>query len=205
MLDAGCGTGFLLERLLDRGLECIGLDISEGMLSVARARLAEKVGLVQGDVRNIPFRSQAFDLVICSRVVSHIKNAASALIELERVAAPGAAIVITDLDPAHNYDFTKIPIKNRNLKVETFKHSPQMLISEAEHLGLHRVREEYIGGPALNWMPPSNVLTSIDRSGMRGVGFMLVFRKHGRLQADVDKLKKEAFTTEKADGMDQRP
>src|SRR5947209_19363908 len=40
VLEVGCGTGRIVERLARTGLEVIGIDTSEAMLSAARARLA---------------------------------------------------------------------------------------------------------------------------------------------------------------------
>jgi len=41
VLEPGCGSGRMLEALARRGLEAVGLDLSEGMVAYARGRLEE--------------------------------------------------------------------------------------------------------------------------------------------------------------------
>ncbi|MEM1509381.1 MAG: class I SAM-dependent methyltransferase [Thermofilaceae archaeon] len=61
VLDAGCGTGMLLEALEVYG---VGLDSSKGMLQVAKRRLTGRlVDLVQADAEKMPFRSCSFAAV----------------------------------------------------------------------------------------------------------------------------------------------
>ncbi|ELP63509.1 class I SAM-dependent methyltransferase [Streptomyces turgidiscabies] len=83
-LDLCCGTGAGLE-VLDRvcGESVTGIDISAGMLEVARRRVGEggraggpRVALVRGDARALPFGSvpsvaSAFDLVVSFGAFGH--------------------------------------------------------------------------------------------------------------------------------------
>jgi SAM-dependent methyltransferase len=64
VLDMGCGTGRHIERLLDRGLNCDGFDLSANMLEQARQRLGDRqVRLSQADVTS--FRgNETYDLVV---------------------------------------------------------------------------------------------------------------------------------------------
>jgi SAM-dependent methyltransferase len=57
--DLGCGPAFDGARFAARGLHVIGLDLSEGMLSVANEQLPGR--LVQGDLRSLPFVSGQLD------------------------------------------------------------------------------------------------------------------------------------------------
>ncbi len=63
VLDLACGTGGLTRSLTARGLNVTGLDGSEDMLAVARARLPG-VPLVRGDLRDFALPGQ-FDLITC--------------------------------------------------------------------------------------------------------------------------------------------
>lgn len=72
MLDAGCGTGLITERLRGRGRFVVGVDFSKGMLQRARERLALRgVDLVLGDIEHLPFRPRSFDLVLCLTVLQN--------------------------------------------------------------------------------------------------------------------------------------
>ena len=43
-LDLGCGTGVLCEKLREGGMEVMGMDLSENMIAIARARQPESRG-----------------------------------------------------------------------------------------------------------------------------------------------------------------
>ena len=63
-LDLGCGTGVLCEVLHDHGIRASGMDLSEGMIAIARSSRPD----IHYDVANmITYRPDArFDLVTCT-------------------------------------------------------------------------------------------------------------------------------------------
>jgi predicted TPR repeat methyltransferase len=96
VLDAGCGTGVLGQWLGLIGLGPVeGLDISEGMLEVARARggYAALHRLALGGA--LPFEDARFAAVISTGVFTTGHVGAEALPELLRVTAPGGPMVLT--------------------------------------------------------------------------------------------------------------
>lgn len=62
-LDAGCGTGVLMEQVAEQGWQSVGIDISPTMLRVARCR-RELEHLARADLCALPFRNR-FHLVTC--------------------------------------------------------------------------------------------------------------------------------------------
>jgi SAM-dependent methyltransferase len=62
LLDVGCGTGSGLVPMLERGYVATGVDVSPGMLRVARAKLGDGVALHEADMRALPALG-TFDLV----------------------------------------------------------------------------------------------------------------------------------------------
>lgn len=70
VLDAGCGEGFFLERLIQKN--CVGLDISVSRLKRACERVPD-ADLVLGDLYHLPFRANLFDCVICCDVLEHLE------------------------------------------------------------------------------------------------------------------------------------
>lgn len=69
VLELGCGTGRIAVPLGRAGAHLVGIDRSEAMLSrasrrISRARLANHVQLVRGDIRHLPFPSSAFQVVM---------------------------------------------------------------------------------------------------------------------------------------------
>src|SRR5437867_7139841 len=74
ILDAGCGTGANLRVMLRSGSEPVGLDLSRGMLNVARRRFVS-VPLAQADLNeDLPLHSEVFDAVLCALVGEHLTN-----------------------------------------------------------------------------------------------------------------------------------
>jgi SAM-dependent methyltransferase len=85
VLDAGCGNGRDLPFFAARGLEPVGLDLSTGMLTIARSRFAGP--LIQGDLRALPFADGAFTGVWACASLLHLKKVdlPQALAEIGRV------------------------------------------------------------------------------------------------------------------------
>lgn len=96
VLDAGAGTGLLGDLLTIAGYpNAFGVDISQAMLTAADGRGCYR-GLVRADLTTeLPFRSGIFAAAVSSGVFTTGHVGPSALDELLRVSAPGAAIVIT--------------------------------------------------------------------------------------------------------------
>jgi len=99
-LDAGCGTGvFLLplaRKLAPQGAHVVGLDLAEGTLGVARARVAAEglpVECLIGDVEALPFDDGAFDLVLANYMLYHVPDLDRAIAELRRVLRPGGTLL----------------------------------------------------------------------------------------------------------------
>jgi SAM-dependent methyltransferase len=74
VLDAGCGTGSYLGRLCAARSRAVGLDVSRGMLRVAR-RNAPRAALARADLnRAFPVRAAAFDAVLSALVSEHLTD-----------------------------------------------------------------------------------------------------------------------------------
>lgn len=99
ILDVGCGTGNHLIPLAKRGYNVSGIDISEEMLAIARARSKKdglSVELNEADLRRFDLKSK-FDVCICMfAVLGYInKNADihSALCAIRKHLHPGGLFV----------------------------------------------------------------------------------------------------------------
>ena len=69
VLDMGCGTGRQALYLSKAGIRVVGVDRSPAMLAQARKKTPDSVGLVQGDLRELGFKDDAFDAVLFSFVL----------------------------------------------------------------------------------------------------------------------------------------
>jgi len=72
VLDAGCGLAQGSALLIQSGaLEVVGVDSAEAIVEAARAQAPSGVRIEHADILNLPFGSQAFDVVVCFDVIEH--------------------------------------------------------------------------------------------------------------------------------------
>ena len=99
ILDAACGTGHYLKAACEAGSFSVGLDVSGGMLNVAR-REVPNVSLAQADLdEGLPFRSGVFDVVLCTLVSEHLTNLPVFFEEAARVLAQEGRFVFSAFHP----------------------------------------------------------------------------------------------------------
>lgn len=97
LLDVACGTGVVARECARRGATVTGLDLNEGMLSVA-ARIAPDIDWRQGDAQDLSFDDEAFDTVVCQFGLMFFPEREKALAELWRVLAPGGQFAVSTWD-----------------------------------------------------------------------------------------------------------
>ena len=107
LLDAGCGTGNYSAALAGLVGRVTAIDFSEGMLAIAKAKLAHearanRISFHQGSVDALPFPAQTFDAVMFNQVLHHLEDGgdttyqghARALAEAHRVLRPGGVLLV---------------------------------------------------------------------------------------------------------------
>jgi SAM-dependent methyltransferase len=93
-LDAGCGTGFQTALLDSLGYRAHGVDLSSGLLAVARARLPA-AALVRARLESLPYADACFDAITCcGSTLSFVPEPATAVLELGRVLRPGGRLLL---------------------------------------------------------------------------------------------------------------
>ena len=99
VLDVGCGTGMLSERLLGAFPSCrlTGVDLSPAMVERARARLAGRAEVREADAERLPFHDGAFDLVVCNDSFHHYPDPDRAAFQMWRLLRKGGALVLGDV------------------------------------------------------------------------------------------------------------
>jgi ArsR family transcriptional regulator len=122
ILDAGTGTGRMLELLSPHIARGLGIDVSPEMLTIARERLARagasNCQVRRGDVYRLPFTdgdlNSGFDAVLFHQVLHYLDDPQAALREAIRVAKPGGRILIADFAP-HELEFLREEHAHRRL------------------------------------------------------------------------------------------
>jgi SAM-dependent methyltransferase len=98
ILDAGCGTGIMLQQMEHLG-HAEGVDISEEALAFCRQRGLENIR--RADVLQLPFAAGSFDIVTGLDIVEHLDDDVRALREWSRVLKPGGRVFL--FAPAHRW------------------------------------------------------------------------------------------------------
>lgn len=92
VLDAGCGSGRMLDTLRRFG-DVAGVDMRSASVDFARER--GHADIHQGVVEELPWPDAAFDLITCLDVLEHTVDDRVALRELLRVTRPGGHLLVT--------------------------------------------------------------------------------------------------------------
>jgi demethylmenaquinone methyltransferase/2-methoxy-6-polyprenyl-1,4-benzoquinol methylase len=153
VLDLGCGTGRLGERLLGRST-VVGVDVSRAMLLAARQRLDGRVGLIQGSAFHLPFADATFGGAVSGFVLRNLDELPAAFTELARVLKAGAGAALVDITEP----------RSRPLRAAFdayFRMAAPALGSLAGHRGAYR----YLVRSLRHLPPPNEVCGLLERSG----------------------------------------
>jgi SAM-dependent methyltransferase len=132
ILDLGCGPGGLAVELVARLPEAriIGLDLSPSMIERAKRHESEggRLRFIVGDVADLPFEAETFDVVVSTLSLHHWAEPAASLAEIRRVLRPGGFALL--------YDFQLITLESTALAD----------VSRTAGLRLGDLRREPLGG-----------------------------------------------------------
>jgi SAM-dependent methyltransferase len=136
-LDVGCGTGYDLHRLHDRGFDVAGVEPDGDMR--ARARRANPgVEVIDGDAARLPFADGRFDFASAIEVLRYLPDPRAAVAELARVLRPGGVAFVT---AAPRWSLSGYALLNQltgRIKVPTFVGGKQSFLSAGEAEALFR-------------------------------------------------------------------
>src|ERR1700683_1610837 len=106
LLDIGCGPGTItadLAALVPEG-EVVAIDLAPGILEDARAeaerRQLANLSFEVGDVYQLAFADNSFDVIHAHQVLQHLADPVAALTEMRRVCPPGGLVAARDGDYA---------------------------------------------------------------------------------------------------------
>ncbi|MGC4086429.1 MAG: methyltransferase domain-containing protein [Polyangiaceae bacterium] len=96
VLEVGCGTGLLLRRIALFAKNARGVDLSPGMLALAKER---GLDVVEGSATALPFPEHSFDVACSFKVLAHVREIETALAEMARVTRPGGHVIAEFYNP----------------------------------------------------------------------------------------------------------
>jgi ubiquinone/menaquinone biosynthesis C-methylase UbiE len=96
VLEVGCGTGLVLERIRAFAKTARGVDLSPGMLERARAR---GLDVTEGSATALPFADASFDVACSFKVLAHVEDIGRALSEMARVVRPRGVVLAEFYNP----------------------------------------------------------------------------------------------------------
>jgi SAM-dependent methyltransferase len=92
LLDIACGSGYAASVAAGRGAQVSGLDASEALIAIARARTPAADFRV-GDMFALPFEDDCFDVAVSFNGIW--KGCEEALVQARRVVRPGGLVGLT--------------------------------------------------------------------------------------------------------------
>lgn len=98
ILDAGCGTGYFSRRFAQDGHSVVGVDLDPAATAYARASQTPPLSCVVADMAALPFADRSFDCVISVTALCFVKDEATTMREIVRVARRRFALGLLNRD-----------------------------------------------------------------------------------------------------------
>jgi len=132
--DVGCGPGRVAAFMAERGLDVVGVDVSQAMLAVARTAHPH-VKFEEGQLDALPIETGVLAGAVCwySIIYTPPDRLTKAFGELTRVLMPGGYLLLAfqaEGEPVHRVD-----AQGTHLPLTSYRHSVQELVSCLEDSG----------------------------------------------------------------------
>ncbi|MFH1311968.1 MAG: class I SAM-dependent methyltransferase [Candidatus Eisenbacteria bacterium] len=181
ILDVGCATGRLLNRLAAAGARTLaGSDLAPRILEVARAKMMDRG--VEADLRSadaegsLPWSTDSFDVVTLTGVLHHFFRPRRALAEIRRVLRPGGRLIVCDacfFSPVRE-------IFNLCLRVQPHEGDYHFYAVQQAGDLLTECRWDVVSCQRLGWWSYGVVGVNAREGGAAGKGANTVMTRNGR-------------------------
>ena len=212
VLEVGCTNGFTsleIARLIN--CKVWGIDLNKSSIDNAKSRVkSEKVTFMVADAINLPFKSNFFDMVVCSNATSFIKKKDEAIKEYFRVTKPWGFVAACPmyyvkvppkkiLNKVSKIIQNKIDVKTKNDWLTLFKKSGFEIYFVKDYLfdyqskkSINNLVKETVSKPHMLLLPKSvrNIMASrwknilsIFNSNLSYVGYsIIILRKREEVE-----------------------
>lgn len=139
VLDAGCGTGLLIECIAKLARLVVGIDFSRQMVKLSKYKLrnSNNVELICADVDYLPFRDLIFDQVFAVTLLQNVPDPIRSLQEISRVIKTDGNLIITGLKKNFiRQSFTKM-MKKVGLETVIFIDREEEI---KDYIGVYKLR-----------------------------------------------------------------
>lgn len=123
VLDIGCGTGRTIHALKDK-CQIEGCDISEEMLIVARRKNPNVKFKNQDISKGLEYKEKEFHSVLCSFVISHLKNIDFLFKEISRILKSNGRLILSTIHP--EADFSSFELREDKIRFKLMKYDINM-------------------------------------------------------------------------------
>jgi SAM-dependent methyltransferase len=105
VLDAGCGSGWYSEYLVDQGAKVTAIDVTPEMVRLTRNRLGDRISLHLADLAQpLSFAaSSEFDLVVSALALHYLRDVAATIKEFHRILKSDGILVFSTHHPSKEF------------------------------------------------------------------------------------------------------
>jgi ubiquinone/menaquinone biosynthesis C-methylase UbiE len=114
ILDCGCGSGNYLLFFMNYSENVFGIEYSGEKVEKYKSGGISGDNIVQGNIEDMPFENQKFDLVFLNEVLEHISNQEKALKEIYRVLKKDGIMVVITPNRFYPFETHGIIYKSKN-------------------------------------------------------------------------------------------
>jgi demethylmenaquinone methyltransferase/2-methoxy-6-polyprenyl-1,4-benzoquinol methylase len=160
ILDVGAGTGASTVELVRDGAYAVGVDISQGMLTVGH-QARPGLPLLAADALALPFADGSFDAVTISFSLRNLTDPQAGLREMHRVTRPGGRLVVCEFSHPTNAAFRTVYLS----------YLVRALPGIARLVASNPVAYEYLAESIQEWPDQRELAGWIARAGWQRVGW----------------------------------
>lgn len=140
-LDVACGSGNYTTALFESGIHISGIDISEEMLSKARAKNST-IPWILGDAKKLPFEAGEFDGATCILATHHIAEIHRAFQEIYRVLKSGWLVIFTSFPAQMEKYWLNHYFPTMLQASSALMHSDDQLFESLDQAGFKEIKKE---------------------------------------------------------------